>query len=264
MSINWNGSCSELGFQSRNSTSELWVLEYDNWFYSIVSVVIIFILIGFTWNVLVVAAIFTFKLHKKPTFMLLLSLVAVDMVWCFNMGLVDLVTVGFGEFIYGRSDYERCISCKLFVMLNLVFSSVSIMLLGLIGLERLVHVQWPLQYGKVMTIRNLLVVVAVIWLVCTLTHLPVLLGFGEVQVYKFSSCKLSYPESSDLLALSGSLHMCAALFIVVCNVWILLVIYKFHRAKLHRELQYASCKNVAGFQDDIKRVKKNTAEISWR
>jgi len=256
MSSDWNGSCSELSIQNRNLTSELWMLNLDNWVYVIAGIIAIFNLIGFTWHGLVIASIFMFKLHKKPTFVLLLNLVAVNILWCVHMGPADVVNLGFGEFVFGRSNYERCFCCKLFVMLQNVCTSVSAMLLGLMGLERLVYIKWPLWYGKIVNLRILLVLVAVIWLVCTLVHFPVFLDFGEVRIFEFSSCRLDFPRSKDYLGLSGTLLLSIAFFIAACNVWILLIIYKNRKAKLDRELKYANYENVAEFHENTKGAKK--------
>ena len=196
--------------------------------------------IGFTWNLLMIAAIFKFKLHKNPTYMFLLNLVVSDFLWCILVVLIDAIAEGSEEFIFGQSDYQRCYFCRAENVVIYSLTNVSIASLALISLDRLVYLQWPLRYKHIVTSRNVLVALTVSWILSVLCASPLLLNLGgEVRIFDNVYCKLDLPRSIPYTIMLFGWMVPMWLIVVLSNAWILLITYKNRKARLSRQLRHS-------------------------
>ncbi len=252
--LEWNGSCSEQDSLSRNSTSDLWRLSQANHtvYFVILCLLIIYVITGFIWNMFIVLSLIKFKLFKKPTYMILLNLVMVDLLQCLLVVLIDLVSEGYMEFVFGNSDYARCYFCKFHVIVIYALNNVSLDSLTLMSLDRLIYIKWPLKYKHVVTMRNIFALLATIWALSVLPSLPLLFDYGELHVYKFVYCKLDLPNSIPYYVSTSILNLPMGTVIILSNLWILKIVYKSRREKLDRQLQNSANTD----SDKVKQQKK--------
>lgn len=225
-SDDWNGSCSNLELLSRNLTSDVWNLSRTSEGGSSADIIAILLLhiVALIWNSLVGILIIKNRLYKKPSYMILLHLVAVDILWCSASILVEVISTGFGEYVFGASDYERCYFCKAYNSLIFSITLVSVFSLVFMSLDRLIYTKWPLRYFKIVTLRNTLILLVLFWLISLLFCFPLIIDFGKVRIFECLSCKLDISGSVPYLAVMSTLSTTMAFFMVVMNVWIITIV----------------------------------------
>ena len=113
-SIGFNDFCSNASSDSISYSN--WTLYKPNFGVVSASFLLFYFLLGLPLNVLVGGVILVKKLYRKPTHILLLSLIFSDSIFLVTFVSQGIV-IGFsGEFILGCSDQMRCQVCHIGVI----------------------------------------------------------------------------------------------------------------------------------------------------
>jgi len=239
----WNGSCLNLESLSRNFTSDAWRVS-PVLLTSVPLVVLtclayfIYFFIAFPWNLLILVAVIKGKLYKEPAYLLLMNLMAVDLVWCLYVFVIDIVVVGNREFIFGSSDYMRCYFCRFYVMSTILLNVTSVTLLAAMAADRLAYVKYPMKYSKNVSLKATPAVVAASWLLSFLFSFPLLINFGEVRAFRYAGCKLHFRGSLGYICFLLVLVVPLSVLLILSNTWVMVISHRNRRAKLSRQLEY--------------------------
>ena len=179
---------------SSNSTSDFaWIVEHpENEVpgvgYGIAAVVSLLLLLAVPWNLLVITAILRKKLYTQPTVMLLLNLTVTNLLFSLLVMPFSIYVGITGEYVFGNSDQQRCAVCQTGIFV-IILPWVSLHTLALISVDRFIYLKRPMKYGTMVTKWRMLVIIAVIWVLCTVLALPPLFGFGKISFsYTVATC----------------------------------------------------------------------------
>ena len=193
---------------------------------------LLYFVIGFPWNVLVIGIIVKKKLYTRPSVMLLLNLAINHLLVCLLMMPVTFVLGIDNEIIYRRRD-DICQTGLLFVLLL----SVSNQTVALMSVDRVIYLKKPLTYERIVTPWRMFFATVAVWVFSITLSLPPLFGFGEVGYSpELATCGLIiriYGPYSTILAIVGALSHLIKLF--SCG-YILYIIRKHLLGKLTRAL----------------------------
>lgn len=226
--------------------------------YAIAAVMILYLLVGFPWNSLVLAIILKRRLFTQPAVMLLLNLfVSNFLIYIFVMPS-NIVTGIAGEYVFGRSDRVRCRVCQTGVAIVL-FPLVSMHTLSLMAVDRWVYLKKPLTYSLLVTPRRMLAAIAGIWVLSVVLVLPPLFGFGEIRfsrsvatcIILFDGATRTAPNYVYILVLIAE---GAVPFLVLCvmYVWIIYITRRFLMENLHKTLGTGGGHHLEGRSDILK------------
>ena len=232
----WNGNCSDERLLSTNSTSDLWLVAEDDEFVVTLIQIITFIclVIGFFWNTLIAGILLKEKLYKNPTYLILLNLTIVDILFCLLASLVYVIFIGASEFIFRSSDLVRCHFCRLRVMVGLTLNLVSFSYLAMMSIDRFVYLKYPLKYFKIVNVKVVIVSLAASWAVSLLATFPLLVNFGVVRNFRTLFCWIDIPMSGDYAALYLTVSGPMFIFIIIANILSLRIAYR--RMKVRTEV----------------------------
>ncbi len=230
-------------------TTELWVLSDDQqpYAYSVAAVLLIYILVGVPWNIMVLVIILKKRLYVQPTYMLLFNLSCTDLLNCLLQMPLGIVSALAGEFIFGDSDYIRCINCRIFGSILRLLLYLSVNYIALLSLDRFLYVKYPLKYEKIVTIKRTVAALIVCWLVTTVLTF---LGIEFVKFNHYSAlCHASYSSGDSYLQilyfwlLTIGLCCLPIPIIIVCNIGMLYIIRRnisrgYHRSILNNPSGY--------------------------
>lgn len=263
----WNGSCSDGELLSRNSTSPLWKFSGAVNISVIVTVSTLLALgvaVGFIWNIIIVASIFKLRLYRDVTHVILLNLVGVDFLWYALVIPIDLVSIAKMEFVFGQSDYVRCYSCKVYVVLSNILTDVAICLFALMSVDRLIYIKWPLKYENFVTLWCVSPLLLSSWILSFLICFPLLLDFGEVRPVEYTYCRLYLPESVHYTTLMCALWLPMMVLIVASNAWILFIAHKMQKVRLQRNLGiHPESLSVKSMERYTRRHNKEQVKVSY-
>ena len=146
------------------------------------------LLCGMPLNVFVIGTILWKRLYKSASVIPMLNLAISNLLVCLLI-LPFVVVSGYSsEFVFGSSDYVRCIFCSI-GSVNAILPIVSIYTLALMSVGRLVYLNKPLHYNSIITPARVLTYLAIVWAVSIVIALPPYFGFGSITFsYDISTC----------------------------------------------------------------------------
>ncbi len=242
-------------FSRDNISASIWSMSDVNipLGYAMSSLLIIFILIGVPWNISIVAIIFKKHLYEQPTYMMLLSLTLINLLYSVLCIPFIIIAQFIREFPLGNSDYVRCQVCHFCGIIQNTFFFVSVYSLVLLSLDRLVYTKRPLRYESVVTMRRVIIIILIVWFFSFfLSSLPLfgigLIDFGDL----LGACSIGYElaggEGLDyiyFLFIVAGLCFIPVCILVVSNIWLLCIIRRniskgYHRAVLNTSSHVSS------------------------
>ena len=231
---------------SRDSLStEIWTVDdvYDRIALGVVIVLIIFMLIGVPWNLIVIATVLKKRLFLQPAILLLLNLAITNFLLCLVVMPLNVIPAIAHEFIFGDTDYVRCLLCQVTgVAINFLLL-MSVYNVALLSLDRFLYIKKPLKYEEVVTVKRVVVVLVACWVLFMLFSLLPVFGLGEFSLGSVvSTCTVNFSEyGSNIPYIYFWVFVIAAsvlptIMLLVTNIWMLCIIRKsvlkyYHRAR---------------------------------
>ena len=240
-----NFSCSDPNLSHMFVTDEVWMIEVNGPAHqpSITAIAVIlslYVLIGVPWNAIVLTVILIKRLFKEPTYILLLNMVFADLLVLIIMPF-NIASAFPMKFLIGNSDFIRCQVCHTIIITTLILTNVSVFTIGLLSVDRLIYIRWPFIYEKIMSIKSVLLILAITWLICIVITLPPVFGFGEIKFANpLGSCSLITTGSNrvapNINYTMVSLVILSAPVIAafVANVWLLVIACRGIRSRYTR------------------------------
>ena len=212
---------------------------------------ILFVVIAMPCSILVIGNVVKNRLFKQPTIVLYLNLLITTMLLCIiHIIPFPIVTSIAGEFIYGNTDFIRCIVCSIDgAILVCLFIAIAWSVV-LISLDRLIYLCKPLSYPSIVTIKRIGVAISFVWIHSVAFSVPPLFGFGsfflpgKLWPICFPNSLMTNEDGLDefsnyFLLLTLGLAIPVALFGIIVNVLILCIICR-NLHKNHRRIKTTS------------------------
>ena len=163
------------------------------------SVLLLFFIIGFPWNALVIGIILKKKLFIRPSVMLLLNLAIANLLICLMFMPFNIV---FGILVKGFTPEEFAPmdrACNVFVLqIALIRTIASIYTVSLMAVDRTIYLKKPLTYGEIVTPWRMFFAILTVWSFCGALGLPPLIGFGRVgYVPSLVTCSIYVHDPND-------------------------------------------------------------------
>nr|QQY02602.1 type 2 dopamine receptor-2 [Cryptocotyle lingua] len=173
-------------------------------------------------NSLVVLSVVRERSLRNATNWFIVSLATADIILAvFIMPLATWMEVANGYWNFGTT------LCNIFVMLDIMFCTASILNLVAIGLDRYMAVTKPISYAKRDNLKRIQLSISAVWLLSVFIALPVVCGLNDVEGQDPTVCQSNnavYMITSSI----GSFYVPAIVLIVVYQR-IFAVIHKRHR-----------------------------------
>ena len=192
---------------------------------------LLYLLVGLSWNVLVMVAIVRQRLYTQPTILLLLNLVLTDFLVLLLVLPFPMVTGFAGEYVFGTSDQIRCQVCKAHLIVKVILNLSLIFSIPLLAFDRFLFIHQPLHYDRWITSKRMLLAVFVSWTLCILCSVFEMLLLKEVRfdpltlVCVWEISKHSFFHIFSLLVLILSYTV-----LLICNIWVIVIALKNIRA----------------------------------
>ncbi len=224
----------------------------------------VFLLVGATLNLLVIAIIFKKRLYTQPTLILLLNLAVTDFLLCVLVMPFHIIAGFAGEFVFGSSDLVRCRVCKIGVFL-IMLTSQSLFSLSLISADRLLFIKKPLQYHKIVTSKRAAPTVGMIWLISISIAIPPLFNAGEIIYSRaVSHCELDIYGSIEYTISLVVIALIPLLVMTVCTLWVACIAQTHIRKVYKTKLSFTSASEKQEFTKTIyKRAKQKKSKLQF-
>lgn len=163
-------------------------------------------LLTLTGNIFVISAIFMNKpLRIVPNFFIV-SLAVADMMVAVLVMPFHISTNVSGEWIYGE------VLCKIWLTCDVFLCTASILNLCIIALDRYWAIHDPLNYARKRTIKRVLIMIALSWILSGIISIPPVFGWGNSgsdNLYNddIKSCTLSSDKGYVLYSACGSFYI---------------------------------------------------------
>jgi len=228
-----NFTCSALDLSKNSTTEEAWTLQVEDEGHlkgvrSLAVFQIIYLVVGIPWNLLVIGVIVVNKLFHKPAHLLLLSLAVSDLLACVCVMPFNIIVALAGHFFIGFSDYARCQVCHFYVITIIIMIYISLFTVAIMSIDRLIYIKLPLRYDRIMTMRKMLLIVILVWLLSILISLPPVFGFGEIEFSNIvGSCSTKFTgrtrlgESMKYIIFLVVVALVPFITTLVCNISLL-------------------------------------------
>ncbi|KAK7144050.1 hypothetical protein R3I93_015031 [Phoxinus phoxinus] len=175
-------------FKSNFSELEDTQLTGKNWAALFILAIIFFTVVG---NILVIMAVsIESKLHNATNYFLC-SLAVADMLVGFLVMPVSLISI-----LYNHTWPLPELLCPLWIFLDVLFSTASIMHLCAISLDRYIGIRDPFKYGRSNSLCKAMLKIITVWTISIVLSLPIpVMGFQDQQkVFVNGSCVLNEPR----------------------------------------------------------------------
>jgi hypothetical protein len=209
----------------------------------------VYFLLAFIWNLFIIVTFLNKrKMLREPANILLLNLAIADLTVAMTQMFFSMITAAYVEFVFGDSDVVRCGMCDFTGVFFMLLYGVSVHTLAALSFDRFLLLFRPFRYKKIMTPRNTVVIVVLIWLISAVLSLPPLGGFGQIEFNRrFGSCVPRFGGTNLRSGLNNFYYVAyvaiASLFpivtIVVCSFWTYRFINKFLRRNYRRRSFYS-------------------------
>ena len=153
-------------------------------------------MIAMPCSILVIGNVVKNRLFEQPTIVLCLNLLIITMLLCIiHIIPFPIVTSIAGEFIYGNTDFTRCIVCSIDgAILVCLFIAIGWSVV-LISLDRLIYLCKPLSYPSIVTIKRIGVAISFVWIHSVAFSVPPLFGFGSGFFLPGKCWPICFPNS---------------------------------------------------------------------
>lgn len=208
-------------------------------------------------NLLLAGVILKEKLFKQPTILLLLNLAITDLLQIFLILPFQIATGIQGEFIAGQSDYQKCIACDVGLITE-TFAIMSIFTVAFISFDRFLFIYKPLHYYKIITSTRVLIVLIVMWTVAAVVSILPIVGLGEMVFFPpVLTCTVNYSlKTAYWPIITTTILSLAIVFMMVCNIWVLVIVLKNIRAVYQTMKSTSNKKRSKEEKDFNKQIKK--------
>ncbi|XP_067280644.1 5-hydroxytryptamine receptor 2A [Pseudorasbora parva] len=177
-----------------------------NWAALFILAIIFFTVAG---NILVIMAVsIESKLHNATNYFLC-SLAVADMLVGFLVMPASLISI-----LYNHTWPLPELLCPMWIFLDVLFSTASIMHLCAISLDRYIGIRNPIKYSRSNSLCKAMLKIIIVWTISVVLSLPIpVMGFQDKQkVFVNGTCALNEP----LFVLVGSfVAFCVPLVIMV-------------------------------------------------
>ena len=185
---------------------------------------------------------------REPANILLLNLAIADLTVALTQMFFSMVTAAALEFVFGESDTVRCGMCVFTGVFFMLLYGVSMHTLAALSIDRFLLLFRPFRYKKIMTPRNTIIIVVVIWIISAALALPPAVGFGQIEFNRrFGSCVPRFGGMNIQSGVNNFLYVAyvavESLFpivtIAVCSFWTYRFINKFLQRNYRRRSFYS-------------------------
>ncbi|XP_053314108.1 alpha-2C adrenergic receptor [Spea bombifrons] len=184
---------------------------------AIVGFLIIFTIVG---NVFVVIAVLTSRALKAPQNLFLVSLASADILVATLVMPFSLANELMGYWYFGS------VWCDIYLALDVLFCTSSIVHLCAISLDRYWSVTQAVEYNLKRTPRRIKGIIVIVWLISAVISFPPLISMDrDPEDYVYPQCKLN-DETWYILS------SCIGSFFAPCVIMILVYIRIYQVAKL--------------------------------
>lgn len=239
-----------------NKSSTIFTEEDETLWYVVASTMLMVIVTIFTiaGNVFVITAIFTNKsLRIVPTF-LFVSLATADLtvallVMPFHISVNVAVEWNYGE-----------VWCKMWLTLDVLLCTASILNLCIIALDRYWAIQDPLNYVHKRTLKRILFMIATAWILSGIISIPPVFGWGDSGSNKLydeelKSCTFSSDKGYVLYSALGAFYIpLLVMSFVYLNIYLATKRHLKNRTKAARIAKVAMCSST---NSNLKPLSKN-------
>ena len=189
---------------------------------------LIYLVVGLPLNLLVIVTIVRQRLYTQPTTLLLLNLFITDFLVLLLVLPFSVVTGLAREYIFGNSHSVRCAVCIGHLSLDFVLHFSLLLTITLLTLDRFFFIYKALYYEKLVTVRKMLVAIAMAWILSVL--LTVLHYTLSDDTYFASSVFLCVWESGIQNYITIVAEVLPYLLGLLFNVWVIFIAVKNIRA----------------------------------
>ncbi|XP_030643267.1 alpha-2A adrenergic receptor-like [Chanos chanos] len=180
--------------------------------------VCLLILLTVFGNVLVVIAVLTSRALKAPQNLFLVSLACADILVATLVMPFSLANELMGSWYFGS------VWCYIYLALDVLFCTSSIVHLCAISLDRYWSVSRAIEYNMKRTPRRIKSIVLLVWVIAALISFPPLLSIGTGKDQEGDRCKISDEKWYILFS-------CTASFFAPCLIMILMYVRIYQIAK---------------------------------
>jgi len=198
---------------SEDSKESIWIVS---------ALLLVFAAVGIPLNIGILIILVRQRFYKEPSSFLLFNLGLLDLLSCV-MFIPFLVVPGLfgGEYVFGSSDFQRCLSCYSGSMIILLLVLVSWHLLALMSIDRLLYIQKPLHYDRILTVPRLSIAIGVIWFLCIFLVLPPVFQFGDIRYSdSLATCTPSFTSRTRF----GASYVYMFFLIIECMVLLFVLV----------------------------------------
>ena len=226
-------------------------LDGARWY--VVAVEAMLLAVGLTWNVFILLCYFRSpKLLKEPANIYLFNLAAVDILFLVFVTLTCLISEAAGEFIFGSSDFSRCIYCKFLGVVMLMMVSLSLHTLAAMSVDRCILLSQPMHYESIFNWRRALIILLLVWVISVVISVPPLFGFGDYEYnLVFAFCNARWTGGNGgiqniyYILFFGLESMIPILVLIVMNVWIIKIVKTVLRERIVRQRTFRGSRSLA-------------------
>ena len=189
----------------------------------VATVLIIFFLISFCWNLFIIVTFFVkYRLLKEPGNILLLNLAVGDFLVSITTLLFSLINEIAQEFIFGPSDTVRCAFCTFTGILFTFLLASSLHTLAALSIDRFLLLSLPLRYKNIMKISTAVVIIFFIWTISFIIAIMPVVGFGQVEFnQRFGYC---IPRFTSINLMSGINNYYYPVLVVIEAIIVMVII----------------------------------------
>ncbi|UJR15123.1 hypothetical protein I4U23_002088 [Adineta vaga] len=165
-------------------------------------------------NILVILSVFTFRPLRTVQNFFIVSLAFSDMFVAIMVMPFHIVTHILKRWIFGK------MFCQIFVTSDVLLCTSSILNLCAIALDRYWAISDPIQYARQRTIRRVLFLIMLVWLLSATISVPpmiaTILGSRELQNFNdLQQCELSRNKAYVIYSACGSFYIPALIMTIV-------------------------------------------------
>jgi len=240
-------------------------VERARWF--VVAIESLFLFVGLSWNLFIIASYIRHrKLLKQPANIYLLNLAITDILLSIFVTFTTLTAEAAGEFIFGSSDFSRCVSCQFFGVSMHLLVAVSLHTLAAMSVDRCILLTQPLKYSSYITWKVALSVQLGIWVLSAVIAIPPLFEFGDYEYnLVFSFCNARWTGESGgipniVYILFYGLESIVPIFILIfTNIWIVLIAKRVLKQRITRQRTFRNCQS--NIRSEEKKYKQQQKQL---
>ena len=230
-------------------------LEGARWF--VVAIECIFLAVGLSWNVFIVASYIKHrKLLKQPANIYLLNLAITDILFTIFVTLTTLTAEAAGEFLFGSSDFSRCLNCRFLGGSMHLLVAVSLHTLAAMSVDRCILLTQPIKYSSYITWKVGLSVQLVIWVLSVIVAIPPLFEFGNYEYnLVFAFCNARWTGESGgipniyYILFYGLESLVPILILTFTNIWIVLIAKRVLKKRITKQRNFLNNNSDIDFEE---------------